>query len=744
MKKKDILVVLLVVLTLVIVFFDLFTLDKSFLSGDHREQQYPWAKFYQESVRSGNLPWWTTHNQCGFPLLAEGQIGAFYPLNYLFLKFLPVKWAYNYEILFQYFLGALFFYVFLRRKRVSEWGAFFATLIFLYGSTQGGYFYYNLISQKTVIWLPLTLMLIDGLAGKRALLCAFLLSAVFAVQIFAGYLQVAVYSVLFSCFYFVCVWFGDRRLRTLVFFFLSGLLALAISSVQLVPTFELAMLSSRAVSAKELAYVGSMTPAGFLTLFYPAWDGFLGSEFYLGLLGLFFVVVSVFSKKGSVEKVFLAGAGLFLLLALGKYSPLYRGLVELTGFGGFRTPIKFLFFVAFSCAVLAGFGFDKVFSGGHAGGIDRSCRRAFPVFLAASGLMLFFPAAVHHALLRFRGSLLPALQDFVVGQFFGKAGHPHSAEHYRDAAFSFYAFVIQSTSFLTKDNLVACLLILATMVIVIWLWRGKRPGRLAGLACVVLLFADLFFYGFTSIRPNCEPFDSIDGGPERSAITAHLDRDRSLFRVMEVYADPEENRKYPVFPDFNMLYHIDDIGIYTPLAMREYKSFLSGCGYVNDSISFEFVKPEKVFERLQNLNFLNVKYILSTLKLDHPGLSFVLEEKGVSLYENLEVVPRVFFLPGCSNLAAFEEVREFIPVPVSSYGQQTAVLEFDAPEDGLLVLTDTFYPGWVARVNGIETPILRAAKFFRSVKLVKGKNEVSFEYRPWYVRIVAGDRMGEP
>ena len=238
-KRKDLLALFFIAFAILIVFFDLFTLEKSFLSGDHREQQYPWAKFYQQQIRQFQLPWWFPQMQCGFPVLAEGQIGAFYPLNYLFFMFLPVKIAYNGIILFQYFLGGLLFYFYLRRFKLSEWACFFASLIYLFGSTQGGYFYYNYISQKTVIWLPLTLLLVDRLRERREFRDAFFLSLTFAVQIMAGYLQVAVYSLLFTSFYFLYHWMGKKDLKFFTLYTTAGLLSVFYSLVQLWPTFEL-------------------------------------------------------------------------------------------------------------------------------------------------------------------------------------------------------------------------------------------------------------------------------------------------------------------------------------------------------------------------------------------------------------------------------------------------------------------------------------------------------------------------
>ncbi len=52
----------------------------------------------------------------------------------------------------------------------------------------------------------------------------------------------------------------------------------------------------------------------------------------------------------------------------------------------------------------------------------------------------------------------------------------------------------------------------------------------------------------------------------------------------------------------------------------------------------------------------------------------------------------------------------------------------DAP--GYLVLTDAYYPGWSATINGSATPIQRADVMFRAVSIPAGTSAVVFEYRP--------------
>ncbi|MBI5613736.1 YfhO family protein [Candidatus Gottesmanbacteria bacterium] len=53
---------------------------------------------------------------------------------------------------------------------------------------------------------------------------------------------------------------------------------------------------------------------------------------------------------------------------------------------------------------------------------------------------------------------------------------------------------------------------------------------------------------------------------------------------------------------------------------------------------------------------------------------------------------------------------------------------------GLFALTDNFYPGWHAKVDGKETEIFRANYSFRAVVLDKGEHTVEFIYKPQSLR----------
>ncbi len=76
-------------------------------------------------------------------------------------------------------------------------------------------------------------------------------------------------------------------------------------------------------------------------------------------------------------------------------------------------------------------------------------------------------------------------------------------------------------------------------------------------------------------------------------------------------------------------------------------------------------------------------------------------------------------------------------VTVLAYEAERVVVRADLASDGLLVLADTFYPGWLATVDGAPAPILRANLLFRAVALTPGSHEVTFTYRPSNWRIGA-------
>lgn len=57
-------------------------------------------------------------------------------------------------------------------------------------------------------------------------------------------------------------------------------------------------------------------------------------------------------------------------------------------------------------------------------------------------------------------------------------------------------------------------------------------------------------------------------------------------------------------------------------------------------------------------------------------------------------------------------------------------LEAEAPAAGTLVLTDTWYPGWLATVDGVPTDIFPANHVMRGVPVTAGRHDIVFRYEP--------------
>jgi hypothetical protein len=169
------------------------------------------------------------------------------------------------------------------------------------------------------------------------------------------------------------------------------------------------------------------------------------------------------------------------------------------------------------------------------------------------------------------------------------------------------------------------------------------------------------------------------------------------------------------------------------------------------------------------------------LVLSDQGRYRLVHSGDVKIYENLEVLPRLFFVPQAivmpdddSALAAMRDpgfnpatsvvlVKEGSPIGASSHAGQAAqaswarttdvaagsapVVELllyepehilaaiSTPSEGWLVLSDAWYPGWEATVDGVDASIERADVLFRAVAVPAGRHRIEWVYRPASYRL---------
>jgi len=67
---------------------------------------------------------------------------------------------------------------------------------------------------------------------------------------------------------------------------------------------------------------------------------------------------------------------------------------------------------------------------------------------------------------------------------------------------------------------------------------------------------------------------------------------------------------------------------------------------------------------------------------------------------------------------------------IVTYEPERVVVETDSPAAGILVLTDTYAPGWQAQVSGQPTEVYIADYAFRAVRVPAGQHRVEFVYEP--------------
>jgi len=142
-----------------------------------------------------------------------------------------------------------------------------------------------------------------------------------------------------------------------------------------------------------------------------------------------------------------------------------------------------------------------------------------------------------------------------------------------------------------------------------------------------------------------------------------------------------------------------------------------------------------------------------TFRLVHSG--------DVKIYQNLAVLPRALVVHEAQVVAdddlalamlrdpSFDPARTVLldrgeslaagdghaTLDIVAYEPERIQIAVRMDSPGYLLLTDTFYPGWVAEVDGNTVPIYRADLYFRAVPLTAGEHQILLYYRPLVARI---------
>lgn len=723
--------------------------DEVLWAHDLRHHHHPWRAWAAGEWAAGRVPLWATDVANGFPLMADGQTGVFYPINVLLGWLLPAHYALTASVWLH-----------------TAWGAFgawwlcrvlgrgtLASLTAAVGYTLSGFMIAHVTyagMQAVSAWVPTavgtTVLIARGGSWRWGLAWA----GCVAAMLTAGHPQAAVIGLLGS------LWVFAGHARSKAAWGRAGLgaaVGICAAAPQLLASLELSRYSAREGGVDAaFAGIGSLPPWELINsvlprfwgferpadialtyvhkgpLYFGTGENFWEDCFYLG------VPLTLLAVLGTLRKGARTWKGLALvsvLLMLGRYTPVYALFRLLPGMDFFRFPVRFSMLLTLAVVVLAARALDELVNG-HP---DALAQR-FPRWLVWGLGLGVVGAGVGSVLLAARHD---QLRGVLLGVFAERGGAPRV-----DALLEGLAWNLSPAS---PGVWWPAALALA-LAAVLWAWKAERFSRRAlGSSVLVLVLAD----GLSFAR---------DFNPSVPASQANADtltaeivtREEGLFRTTTVdrVQSPTLDRRL-LSSNLGLLAGTRDVILLSPLLLPRHEALLAATG-LDVGMDHGVRQARLVEQRLPLLEMMGVRYLVTVHTLQAPRLEKLLTGP-VKVYRNPLSRPRAF-LVGCTESAAdpdqaLERLLTIDPrttavvegpgvdcgphpgsLVLDHHGPSQVRLRAELDRPGLLVLADTWYPGWQASVDGESVEILRTNVTFRGVLLAPGSHEVLFRYAP--------------
>lgn len=715
-------------------------------SMDFAPQIYPHLQWVHEKLAKGLAPAWSQDLSLGYPFLDEGLSGYFYLPMRALLHFFDAPRAIALLYLFHFWLAGFGAYLFARRLELDPFPALLAAVSASFG---GGMVYslHHYANACSLAWLPwhfLGLELALSKKKREGLMGSLLLGISFAGGATGGHLVITVYGALALAVY---AWF---RLRGGFFSGIFKLIARAplalvffamLALPQLLMTRRLVGQSVRqAAFSYEYSAIGSLSPLALLqaaapfALGHPNDNSYLGAYgslgawipqglfLYAGLAVLLLAVLAWFSEDRRASGF---GWAMVVLIAyaLGSWTPIHRLFFELPLFSHFRAPMKAANLSPFLLGMLGSLGLQSLLH-------QKIQWKSLLILAAVAGILLAgLSAGLHFGKARLAKSALPriearaALSDASAP----KAYYVEKFERWRKGA---------ARHFGVQAGLALGLALFAALA---WLLGPKIPEKFRalalGLPLGLLAFGELFAHGhayfptlakgfYAQVPPTVEGIQKASKGkaPFRIFGWGWSDLLKKASSGGVEGADLKAaTRIAALLSDGRTLgYGLSNFRGYSPLPIAEVDALL---GDINDFHPGQTLKQQtlRLKERREQLDLGGVRYLLSSVDLDWPGLKR-LKKGEVRLYENLRARPLAWLEEG-GSLKWLERTDE------------AWALEAVVRGEGRLRLSRAHYEGiFEARVDGKKAS-LDPEGAFSSVHLGPGRHKVEIRLKdpllPW-------------
>ncbi|MCX5811447.1 MAG: YfhO family protein [Proteobacteria bacterium] len=542
------------------------------------------------------------------------------------------------------------------------------------------------------------------------------------------------------------------------------LLFMLLSSIQLFPFYEL---KTNSIRASGLSYfeatIWSFAWKDFIQFFLPDFYGYMLDTqkywqnqswlktVYLGVIP--FVLSSFYFVSRDRRKwIFITLIFISFLFALGGNTLLYKLLYHIPPFSSVRYPVKFLFVFFFVIAVTSGLGLD-VFRKGIAENTGRVKNVVYISFYFGFILVLIWGYVV--------------LFNDNIYNFLDKIGIKPPAYHdinfnlHNVKRFLFFSFLF-------------CLMLL--------IYLRVKHKKIVLQILLILLTTDLFlasysFYATIPWKAYMENHDFLN-----NLITSK--------NTERFFVTPKTNAEFNKFPqDRGILAaaYAPIFGLYAAsgsevLRVKQNEIFLNtmfGTGTIEEAkrgldasgIRYLIASYKIKDNKFKTINSIKIggkkvylyEYLAHTDRfLLFDKIHFVnneataiekLKDKSIDLKKELILITDT---EGNKNNLVIKDskpvdiknnkitVRTRGPeiknqktknehkgkVKLVSYLANTVILEYEADKDMFLYVSDTFYPGWKAYIDGRQTRIYRANLAFRAIEAPKGKHSVVLKYVP--------------
>jgi hypothetical protein len=326
----------------------------------------PLRAFYARCLKRGDSFDWLPSMHCGVFITGEGEHGPYHPLHLLLYRFLPLDIAFATETYLSFPLMFAGMYLFLRRV-AGRPGALLGALVYTFATNNIGHGH-HLNYVAVLAHLPWQLWLLDWLAesdGWRRWRTAAAIGLVTGSQLLLGSPQALSYSLLAETLY--ALFFLPRAARpwSAALVWCAGkILGGAVGSVQLLATYTFLAHSNRATFDPLF---GSYIPSRLIQVVAPDLQSqhvliwwheplYFGAVPFLLFLGWLMTCRRGMPAARPALYAIVLG-GLAVWLATGYYGGLYLLQTHLPLVGQFRVPARYVNLVAFAGAILAAVSF---------------------------------------------------------------------------------------------------------------------------------------------------------------------------------------------------------------------------------------------------------------------------------------------------------------------------------------------------------------------------------------------------